>query len=536
MVEAFSQVNNAESLTPAFDYPEQIIARECLLRWRAMIQRHMERIRGGAEVTVQLLTKRLVLSRSMIIVFQLENIGFGNAENLQLELVDVGGSKVLSNHILSWDKIDPQQQVEADFEVQFLQTGTYPIMIRGSFSDQNNYSQLIQETFIIRVDIATTSFKKIEFSPYVAGKPIDPNSRALFVGREDIFEWISHNLKSAGQNNILVLYGQRRMGKTSILNQIKAGRLGKDYIGVFLDLENLADPGTHLFLLNLCEVIADATNTKSLVPAFRDFEKAPYRAADQYLKNLDNISTNASILILFDEFHVLANRVSRGLVSEEVFGFLRSQLQTRKNLAFVLVGTHELRRMVKSQSNILFSIAQLKEIDYLSEKDAFQLIRDPAEGILEYDDYAIKTILRATYYHPYLIQLVCAELIQLVNSREETNFVSAHDVRKVLNTLATSEGIYYFSDEWAFSTVMEQRTILAISELVGPGYSPTNELSITQKLVPPSNSQEVHIALDSLTERKILIRSRSTSGGYTYQFAINLFRDWTDKHHGGRSL
>jgi predicted AAA+ superfamily ATPase len=55
-------------------------------------------------------------------------------------------------------------------------------------------------------------------NPYIAGKAL--GDERGFFGREDIFRLVENALSSPDQN-ALVLFGQRRIGKTSILLQLR---------------------------------------------------------------------------------------------------------------------------------------------------------------------------------------------------------------------------------------------------------------------------------------------------------------------------
>src|SRR5215469_18549447 len=61
----------------------------------------------------------------------------------------------------------------------------------------------------------------------------------MFYGREDVFEFIRRNLIGVHRDTALVLYGQRRTGKTSVLYQVHR-RLGPAYRCVFIDLHGLS--------------------------------------------------------------------------------------------------------------------------------------------------------------------------------------------------------------------------------------------------------------------------------------------------------
>jgi AAA+ ATPase superfamily predicted ATPase len=64
-------------------------------------------------------------------------------------------------------------------------------------------------------------------NPYIAGAPVLESS--MFFGREDVFGWIERSLSGKYVDHILVIHGQRRVGKTSVLKQIP-NFLGDKYI------------------------------------------------------------------------------------------------------------------------------------------------------------------------------------------------------------------------------------------------------------------------------------------------------------------
>ena len=79
----------------------------------------------------------------------------------------------------------------------------------------------------------------------------------LFFGCGDVIEYIQQNLAASHRNN-LVLIGQRRTGKTSLLKQLPA-QLGDEYLPVYLDGQSLGlDPGVANFFLNMATEISFA--------------------------------------------------------------------------------------------------------------------------------------------------------------------------------------------------------------------------------------------------------------------------------------
>jgi AAA+ ATPase superfamily predicted ATPase len=58
----------------------------------------------------------------------------------------------------------------------------------------------------------------------------------MFFGRDDVFDWIEKSITGQYSEHILVIHGQRRVGKTSVLKQL-GNRLPSKYIPVFFDLQ-----------------------------------------------------------------------------------------------------------------------------------------------------------------------------------------------------------------------------------------------------------------------------------------------------------
>ena len=57
-------------------------------------------------------------------------------------------------------------------------------------------------------------------NPYIAGNPV--TGPEMFFGREDVFQFLRQTLMGQHRDNVIVLYGQRRTGKTSVLYQMRS--------------------------------------------------------------------------------------------------------------------------------------------------------------------------------------------------------------------------------------------------------------------------------------------------------------------------
>jgi hypothetical protein len=96
----------------------------------------------------------------------------------------------------------------------------------------------------------------IPVNPYVAGNPVGDSP--AFIGRADVLREVLRVLRRS-QDNAIVLYGQRRIGKTSILQHLAAWlpREGP-YCPVYFDLQDKADWPLDRVLQALARNIAHA--------------------------------------------------------------------------------------------------------------------------------------------------------------------------------------------------------------------------------------------------------------------------------------
>ncbi|NEQ88208.1 MAG: ATP-binding protein, partial [Moorea sp. SIO2I5] len=77
---------------------------------------------------------------------------------------------------------------------------------------------------------------KFYSNPYIINRPIDYNDQDLFWGRGSLFQFIEDNLRN--KTKVIILYGQRRIGKSSLLHHIPKSVNLNQFAFVPFDLES----------------------------------------------------------------------------------------------------------------------------------------------------------------------------------------------------------------------------------------------------------------------------------------------------------
>lgn len=384
-------------------------------------------------------------------------------------------------------------------------------------------------------------------SPYVAGSPL--RTTDVFYGRDEIFERIGRKLRGKSQDNPILLYGQRRTGKTSILFQIKndESRLGPEYFPVYVNLQSmgLTARGMSGFLYDVSSEISQATGIDKPRPSeFLDNPQAYFRHT--FLPHVHDSIDNKQLLLLFDEYETLGNQVRDGTLEEGVFPFLRAWMAEDPHTSFVFAGNHKPGELSENYT-IAFGKTLLEEIQvsFLEEDEAARLITDPVDGLMRYDDVAVDAILELTSGHPFFIQLICEDLFsryapQVRSLLEgEPVRITREGIREILDR-AIASGENQLQEIWN-EFIFKERVVLAGASAA------LSRVEDQDTLVPDVHRADIDDALrrfssrfevgevtrvlEGLVERGILI-----SLSPRYRFAVDLLRRWIYKSQDLREL
>ncbi|MFK5969201.1 MAG: ATP-binding protein, partial [Candidatus Marithrix sp.] len=167
-------------------------------------------------------------------------------------------------------------------------------------------------------------------NPYIIGNNVG-NSHA-FVGREDILEKILSVIENNYQNTI-ALFGQRRIGKTSILTKLKVTLPEKgSYLPIFIDFQDMPKLSLPKLLQELTKRINDGLPedvSELSCSDEHDFRNSLF----QILK--DNFQER-KLVLLFDEFDALIP-VTENKTEHDFFPYIRKLIEDidKKSINFV---------------------------------------------------------------------------------------------------------------------------------------------------------------------------------------------------------
>jgi len=274
----------------------------------------------------------------------------------------------------------------------------------------------------------------VHFNPYVAGSPVRDGH--MFFGRDELLR----RIQGLVHKNSFMIHGNRRIGKTSLLLQLKTNLTALKspnyrFFPVFIDLQGVSEED--LFHHMMSEILAHASDwgieTDDLV--YRE-ESSLYlsrhfsKDIKKVIQRLDALgSEHAQVVLLMDEVDVLneygekTNQKLRGVFMKDF----------ADHLSCVMAGIH-LKEEWESSGSPWYNFFEEIPVNAIDEPAARALILEPVKGIFKFKRQAMDLIVNETGGHPYLIQKVCVSLIgEKLNSNRFT--VTRADVEQALEKL-----------------------------------------------------------------------------------------------------
>lgn len=488
----------------------------------------LRELRERAEIQLELRSRTLPTRRESLVVVDLRNTGQGYAENIEVLLEDATGLKVITQrqHLAALQK---QQTARLEFAVEHQRGDRVRLCFRLSWDDleRGGHQAVFADVVELRrgAERATT-FRPLRPNPYVVGRPLRESD--VFIGRDETFAKIASSLAGANQDNVVVLMGQRRMGKTSILRQL-GERLGPGYAPVLVDLQGILGRGEAVFLREIAGAICDGLETLGIrveePPAASFGEDAGRFFRQHFLRPITRLLGERRLLVAFDEFEVLGERIAAGDLPDRILPYFRSLMQHEPNISFLFAGTHRLDQLTGDYWGALFNLAIYLEIGHLAPREVEELFLRPTRDVFEIDPLALDKAGRATGGHPHFCQLVARELVELRNE-DLLEYLTIQDLNRVIQRVVR-KGQLHIAYLWEEAELAERLLLLAVGELLASdgGATLTSARALIEEHYKNAPDLDLAAALRSLLRKELLAEENGR-----LELRIELLRHWMDQN------
>ncbi|MBI1922825.1 SUMF1/EgtB/PvdO family nonheme iron enzyme [Candidatus Poribacteria bacterium] len=365
-------------------------------------------------------------------------------------------------------------------------------------------------------------------NPYIAGNPIGKG--AGFCGREDVFREVQRLLNNPNEN-ALVLYGQRRIGKTSILLQLQR-RLQEDsaYTAIYFDLQHQAEKPLGEVLYEIAQRLGEVVNLPAPTKLKSDPKGEYFRK--EFLPQV--AAARQNWVLLFDEFDVLDTSKKEALNSsnqeeaaDSFLPYLSQWMGQFPGIKFIFVMGRKPDDLSLNFLSVLKSVPSYR-VSILDDTSTENLIRisEKNTATLNWTPDAVKQVWDWTQGHPYLTQLLCKTIWDSLHDQNPKQIPTAETEAVAAAIPQTMErGAHAF--EWIWGGLPPAEKI--IMSAMASNYDRSISAEQLEKILLESGIRmiirELEDAPQKLCDWELL---RKVEGGY--RFFVPLLGRWIADH------
>ena len=318
-------------------------------------------------------------------------------------------------------------------------------------------------------------------------------------------------------------------GKTSILCQILAGRLGPGYRPVFLDMQGIIADHDGEFLALLRQECERSLGRTASGSSEEKTGSSPYSAFTEFLQRTARSLGADRLLLLVDEYELIDERIRAGRLSSEIPRFFNSLLQHIPRLSLILTGSSGLEG--RPLWNDLLGKSFYREVSFLDKADAEALIREPLDGKVSLQGNILARLLRLSASHPYFTQLLGQNLVDWLNENREALVTPGRIDRVVARILEhPPPHLVYMWEEHP----LERRLVLAsLASLISTPVEFVSWRRVSRVLSSVADGRirkigetRTRILLEDLRQRRLVDRDQQR-----YRFKMDLIRIWVAAEH-----
>ncbi|WP_141699995.1 nSTAND1 domain-containing NTPase [Candidatus Marithrix sp. Canyon 246] len=286
----------------------------------------------------------------------------------------------------------------------------------------------------------------ITLNIYRYGDILDPDGdKNIFFGRDDLKEELQHQILTARTMPMFLCYGQRRVGKSSLLKFLPL-LLGSRFQVIYQDCQNHKVNNLQTWLKNLHQRLNKIFKSTTIDWQQTDNWLQAWGKMQTYLETLSQ-QHEEKIILAFDEYEALHERIfsKDPEQGKMLLGAMRSFSQQQNQIVFLFVGAAQFADLKNPNWDNYFIQAMPLRVDYLKPQDATRLITEPVD--LNYPDTVIKRMLELTQGHPALLQMLCRHIVIIANKESRKN-MTLEDLQQVITDKIVQPDTYALKTFW----------------------------------------------------------------------------------------
>jgi type I restriction enzyme M protein len=389
-------------------------------------------------------------------------------------------------------------------------------------------------------------------SPYIVGNPID--RKEMLFGREEQLDRIVRQLTTSNKANVILLEGNRRTGKTSILKRLTDPTTLPGWVAINISFQGGEGvqgsgglPTAEVYRLMAKQIgwqayelgvetwlpgIGRPDPSRKFKPQFAAAVRAaftdinPFETFELYLQEVFAVLSERRLLLMLDEFDKLQEGIEAGVTSPQVPENIRYLIHTYPQMSAVLSGGRQLKGLRAAYWSALFGFGHRVDVSALPLEAARLLVTEPVRNRLVYVDEARDHLIALCARHPFLLQSLCNHVFE-ASARDSVRTITVPFVEEAASALISDNE--HFHTLWGYARTERRRYILAIIERHPLDAEPISFDLIAAALeeagINLPRRERLGDDMDWLCDLELVSREAGESFSY-YRLAVPLFGKW----------
>jgi hypothetical protein len=264
-----------------------------------------------------------------------------------------------------------------------------------------------------------------------AGDPVKRDQEA-FVPRQNVVGELEKQIMLSTGCPGLMLYGRRRMGKSTILHNL-SGFLPANVVPVNISMQN---PQAFTSINYFVQLLAHAV--QKVLPSEKKSSKMPADLPSffQFLSQCNHRleQEDKRLLLALDEYENIDVKIGECVFAEDLLATLRESIQTHRRLTWIFAGRHEITELKHAAWTSYLVSARTLEVPIFTPAETRLLLTEPLKysELWSKDDpkrprftpdfwgeRGIDRIYQEAGGWPHLVQLLAETIIDLINDEEK---------------------------------------------------------------------------------------------------------------------
>jgi len=286
-----------------------------------------------------------------------------------------------------------------------------------------------------------------ELTPQVfrAGDPVDREQEAFVPRYAVIGELEQQIMLSAGCPGI-VLYGRRRMGKSTILRNL-TDFLPTNVTPVVVPMQR---PEMFTSVASLTGFVSRELRAQLDGASGGDAEVSDLTGLFQTLKTVNDRleSGDKRLLLGVDEYETIDKKIGDGIFPLDLLDTIRESIQSHRHITWVFAGSHEITELEHAAWTSYLVSARTIETPFFTPAETRLLLTDPVKhstlwrnnpdkrprfDAAFWGEGGIDRIQHEAGGWPHLVQLIAETIVDLINNEEQVVAVTPELMEQALD-------------------------------------------------------------------------------------------------------